>query len=292
MASWTGWGGPRVVNNVVVTRTTNINVTNITVYKNVHVHNAVVAVPGDRFGHGHVKPTRIDHARVRELKPVRGALDVKPVATSVMPAGGSAVKPPAVIRERKVIATRAPRDFSPTLQAQGLGASREVTSPAAAQLVPAPKRERGRVTAATAPENVPNSAEKARRGHTPTAHRAAPPVTGAVPEVAPGAAHPGRGAEDKTRGGEDRARRPDEKTSRAAAPPQSRPGKDAEPSPRQVQQPPAPPAHDPTTSWQASKPGPRAKGAGDPRGRGEREQGEPPMRDTEQPDRPDHRGIR
>ena len=356
VASWNGWGGPRVVNNVVVNRTTNIHVTNITVYKNVHVHNAVVAVPGDRFGHGHVKPTRIDHARVRELKPVRGALDVKPVATSVMPAGGSAVKPPAVIHERKVVATRAPRDFTPTLKAQGLGTSREVTSPAAPQLVPAPRRERGRVTAATEPANAPDSAEKARRRQAPDAHPAAPPATravpevapgasragrgaedkpqgagdrartpdektshaaappgsrtakdaerarrqaqqppappaaGAVPEVAPGASRPGRGAEDKPQGAGDRARTHDEKTSRAASPPDLRPARNAEPARRQVQQPPAPPAHD--FSTQASKPGPRAKGPGDPRGRGEREQSQPPMRDNERPDRPDHRGIR
>ena len=34
-AWWGGWGGPRVVNNVVINRTTTVNVTNITVYRNV-----------------------------------------------------------------------------------------------------------------------------------------------------------------------------------------------------------------------------------------------------------------
>jgi hypothetical protein len=43
---WGGWGGPRVVNDDVVNRTTVVNVTNITVYKNVQVHNAVVDVGG------------------------------------------------------------------------------------------------------------------------------------------------------------------------------------------------------------------------------------------------------
>jgi len=47
---WGGWGGPRVVNNVAVNRTTVVNVTNINVYRNVTVHNAVVAVNQDQFG--------------------------------------------------------------------------------------------------------------------------------------------------------------------------------------------------------------------------------------------------
>ena len=53
-AWWGGWGGPRVVNNVVVNRTTVVNVRNITVYRNVGVQNAVVAVRPDRFGRGPV----------------------------------------------------------------------------------------------------------------------------------------------------------------------------------------------------------------------------------------------
>src|SRR6185436_6861284 len=57
VAWWGGWGGPRVVNNVVVNRTTTVNVTNINVYSNVNVHNAVVGVPEDRFGRGAVQTT-------------------------------------------------------------------------------------------------------------------------------------------------------------------------------------------------------------------------------------------
>ena len=62
VATWRGWGGPRVVNNVVVNRTTTVNVTNITVYRNVNVNNAVVGVPADRFGHGAVRPRPNRHA--------------------------------------------------------------------------------------------------------------------------------------------------------------------------------------------------------------------------------------
>ncbi|MEZ0237116.1 MAG: DUF6600 domain-containing protein, partial [Methylophilaceae bacterium] len=46
---WGGWGGPRVVNNVVIKNTTVVNVTNIT-YVNTRVNNALVAVPREKFG--------------------------------------------------------------------------------------------------------------------------------------------------------------------------------------------------------------------------------------------------
>ena len=160
------------MNNVVVNRTTVVNVTNITVYRNVHVHNAVVGVPADRFGRGTVRPTRLDDARVRELTPVRGALEVKPVAASVMPAGGAVVKPPAAIQDRKVVATRAPRDFSPALRAEGLSGSRDVKAPAAPQIVPAPKRERVAPTATTAPGDRPS------RGKEPRARESERPPAG------------------------------------------------------------------------------------------------------------------
>jgi hypothetical protein len=283
VATWHGWGGPRVVNNVVVSRTTVVNVTNITVYKNVHVHNAVVGVPADRFGHGAVRPTRVDNARVRELTPVRGALEVKPVAASVMPAGGAAVKPPAAIQERKVVATRAPRDFSPALQAQGLPASRDAKPPAASLIVPAPKREKSAPTAATAPAERPSPGEKSRGQEGPNVRR----------------------PEEKARGPEEKARGTEDKKARVAVPPAPKsaksPAKDAERGP-QIQQPPPPPAHDPALSRQPpprpqaqqdgaaprgkpnAKPDPRAKAPAEPRGRGEREQGQPAT-----PERPEQR---
>jgi len=305
VAWWGGWGGPRVVNNVVVNRTTTVNVTNITVYKNVHVHNAVVAVPEERFGHGHVQPTRIDDARVRELTPVRGALEVKPVAASVMPAGGSGVKPPAAIHERTVVATRAPRDFTPTLRAQGLGADREATPSAAPRLVPAPKPTRERASVATPSAEGPSSGQRTRSGESPNARRADPsPRPGTTPDAGVGAPRPGpHGPEEKARARED-------KRERAAVQPEpkqgKRPGEETERVPRQA--PPPPPPHDPAASRQAAPrpqaapdqrgrreapPEPRAKAPGEPRGRGERpDEGQPSQRPNERPDRGDRRSDR
>jgi hypothetical protein len=119
-ASWDGWGGPRVVNNVVVRNTTIIKTQNITVYRNVagsRGENAVVGVPADRFGRADVRPTRFSQADVKGLTPVRGQLAVKPVAASLAPSSGTATRPPETTHGRSVVATRPPRDFSPALRA-------------------------------------------------------------------------------------------------------------------------------------------------------------------------------
>jgi len=133
---WGGWGGPRVVNNVVINRNTTVNVTNITTYRNVNITHAVVGVPADRFGRGQVQVTRVSQAEVQQLRPVRGALDVKPVGASMMPATGSAVRPPAAIESRSVVATRTPKDLSPALREHGLSESGERKS--ATRVVAAP----------------------------------------------------------------------------------------------------------------------------------------------------------
>jgi hypothetical protein len=190
VAWWGGWGGPRVVNNVVVNRTTTVNVTNINVYSNVHVHNAVVGVSEDRFGRGAVQTTRIDDRSVRELTPVRGPLQVKPVAASAMSAERATLTPPATVRERTVVATRTPRDFSPSLRAQGLGGEREASPSAPPRIVPAPKR-----TVAATPPEIQGPGQRPRASETPSARRQEP---GAAPTAAPPAPRPGSRAAPAT----------------------------------------------------------------------------------------------
>ena len=177
--SWDGWGGPRVVNNVVVTNTTIVNVTNITVYRNVSGvsgASAVVSLPADRFGRGDARPSRLSQADVQQLQPVRGELAVKPVAASLAPSSGAAIKPPEKIHARAVVATRPPRDFTPALKAEGLAAPAVVTPPAAPRLVAAPKKEAQAppVRAVAAPGTQPGTAPGAAPGGTPAAGRATP----------------------------------------------------------------------------------------------------------------------
>ena len=179
VATWRGWGGPRVVNNVVVNRNTTVNVTNINVYRNVTVNNAVSGVPSDQFGRGSARAERLNATQTRELKPVHGTLDVRPVAASVAPASGSAARPPAALEARPVVATRAPRDVTPTLRAEGLSsakASPEGTAPPA-RIVPAPRqtvRQSGEPSGATAPRVIsPN-----QPGGASTPSRTTPPQPG------------------------------------------------------------------------------------------------------------------
>jgi len=236
VAWWGGWGGPRVVNNVVVNRTTNVNVTNITVYRNVHVTNAVVGVPAERFGQGQVQTTRISQAQVQQLTPVRGALAVRPVAASVQPATGSAAPPPAAVQARPVVATRAPHDLRPALQAQGLAATPAVAPAAPPRLVPSPRSAPPSTNAAVAPEGGPARTPRTvpgpagqpvpapleRKGS--TAEQASPPPLPGSPKVA---APPSRDAvrSDAPNGSDTR------RDKRAVAVPE-----------RNAQQPPSPPA--------------------------------------------------
>src|SRR5438445_226041 len=260
VAWWGGWGGPRVVNNVVINRTTNVNVTNINAYSNVHVHNAVVGVSEDRFGRGSMQTVRVDDARVRELRPVRGALDVKPVAASVMSADRAASQPPAAIRDRNVVATRTPRDFSPTLRAQGLGAERETPPSAPSRIVPAPKR----TTTATPPSEGPSSSPRPRPAETPNVRR---PDPSAAPNPGAGVPRPGRRA--------GASGQPD------SGPPDSRQGKrpqaDENERGRRPGPPPPPPAHNSAESRQLQPQGPEQ------RRRPEAKPAQPPQRSNERP---------
>jgi hypothetical protein len=164
--SWDGWGGPRVVNNVVVNNTTIINTRNITVYQNVAGQSvagpsgarAVVGLPTDRFGRGDVRPSRLSEADVRKLTPVRGQLAVKPVAESLAPSSGTAIRPPETINRRSVVATRPPRDLTPALRAEGLAPTATATPSAAPRLVPAPKRDAPAARDAVAPDAAPGAA--------------------------------------------------------------------------------------------------------------------------------------
>jgi len=137
-AHWAGWGGPRVVNNVIVNRTTVVNVQNITVYRNTNVRNAVVAVHQDAFGRRAVREARVTDVDVRKMEPVRGALRVRPDASSFVAAHGPAAKPPAQIVERRVVATRRPvaRVVPPEAERERPAPATNATTP---RIVPAPR---------------------------------------------------------------------------------------------------------------------------------------------------------
>lgn len=106
---WGGWGGPRIVNNVVVRSTTVINVNQI-VYVNSRVGDAVVAAERERFADGawHREQRRLTHTVQTRLQPVRGALPVKPKPASLVADAPRAKQPPEALTRRPVVVKSVP----------------------------------------------------------------------------------------------------------------------------------------------------------------------------------------
>jgi hypothetical protein len=109
--SWRGWGGPRVVNNVVINNTTVVNVQNINVYRNAGVPNAVVAVNENRFGHGPITSVRETRVDARSLQVTHTAPQVAATPASFVPTASRGVRPPEDTLKRSVVATRPPHSL-------------------------------------------------------------------------------------------------------------------------------------------------------------------------------------
>ncbi len=159
---WGGWGGPRVVNNVVVNRNMVVSVQSITVYRNVAVTNAVVGVPSERFGRSPVTSARIGRLDVQGLAPVRGPLAVQPVAASLVPGAGTALRPAETARSRGVVATRAPQNVPTPFGAESPAAPPQTGQPPAPRLVPAPARPGPTITPARPPFGRDSAIERPR----------------------------------------------------------------------------------------------------------------------------------
>ena len=128
--SWRGWGGPRVVNNVIVSNTTVVSVQNITVYRNAIVPRAVVAVDRARFGRGPITHARVVQVDGQRLRPLAGAPQISATPASFAPTLVHGVRPPEGILKRSVIATRpARREAEAAPATAGTGASRAVFTP-------------------------------------------------------------------------------------------------------------------------------------------------------------------
>ena len=131
---WAGWGGPRVVNRVVVHKTVVVKPEHVTVFQNARIRNAVVVVDRDRFGKGPVRRAHLRDRHRRALRPVRGDLAVRPHAASLVAAPGPATRPPERLLDRGVVATRRP--------AARAARVREDTGSPAERLVVAPPQGR------------------------------------------------------------------------------------------------------------------------------------------------------
>jgi hypothetical protein len=123
---WGGWRGPRIVNNVVVTNTTVINVREINIYQNAQVQSAIVAVDRKQFGRRPVAEARVAVGRAEKLAPIHD-LDVKADRRSFAAATGDARRPPKEVLRRRVVATRATSEVHGSEAGRGAPSVRVVT---------------------------------------------------------------------------------------------------------------------------------------------------------------------
>jgi hypothetical protein len=140
-AWWGGWGGQRVVNNVVINRTTVVNVQEINVYRNRSVRNAVVVVKENRFGRGSITSARVRQVDVNHLQLIHTAPRVTATSASYLPREKRGIQPPEKIMKRSVVATRPPH----SLAEPAAGGKRNVgpgKAPAPAPHIVAVPRER------------------------------------------------------------------------------------------------------------------------------------------------------
>ena len=96
------------MNNVVINRTTVVNVQEINVYRNASVRNAVVAVNENRFGRGPIRSARVTQVDEKSLRPIHTAPQVTATPASFVPRESRGIRPPEKVLERSVVATRTP----------------------------------------------------------------------------------------------------------------------------------------------------------------------------------------
>ena len=113
---WAGWGGPRVVNNVVINNKTVIKGNQINVYQNAAVHDAIVGVDRKHFGRRSRERTELRPHAPRQARPP--ARRVRRAARSLEPGGGGppAKRPPSEDRALRRRDTRAATCALPELE--------------------------------------------------------------------------------------------------------------------------------------------------------------------------------
>ena len=133
---WDGWGGPRIVNNVVINQTTVVNLGDIH-YHNARMPRAILTVPAAKFGREQIRATVENQYRHTDFAPVRGELPIKPSRASLSGGAPKGVQPPREIVSRPVVSTRMPRervqpwpDAAPRARTQAVPESRYVIPPA------------------------------------------------------------------------------------------------------------------------------------------------------------------
>lgn len=70
---WYGWGGPRVVNNIVINNYDTVNANQINVYRNAQTPGGLVGVPKEHFGGPDMARVRLANLTSKDVKPLHGS---------------------------------------------------------------------------------------------------------------------------------------------------------------------------------------------------------------------------
>jgi len=107
---WGNWGGPRLVNHKHVDPRRAININSIQ-YSNSRVKDAIIATSAENFGRHRMQETaqRLP-AQTKELKPMQGALPMKPGAANLVADAPRASRPPEQIISRPVVVNKRPQE--------------------------------------------------------------------------------------------------------------------------------------------------------------------------------------
>lgn len=172
--TWRGWAGPRIVD--------------VKVHQHTKTPRALVAVSEKQFGSGPVRPSRFSPAAPQELKHIGDAHPVRPGPSSLVPARGEAMRPPAKVLSRPVVATRPPREVALPFKPEA--ARKPALAAPAPRVVPPPKQPDASAAPAR-PSFGDKGAERARPPQPPRLQdlRRAPPAAAAPPK-APAAREP------------------------------------------------------------------------------------------------------
>jgi hypothetical protein len=127
---WLGWGGPRVVNRVVIDRRTVVKADTIHLYENERAPHALVALQRDRFGRDRVEGHRLTGTDDRTFAAIHGRLPLEAVAVSRVGGPDRGRRPPAPVLERRVVAARPAPPLETGARGQGPAKPRVVKTPA------------------------------------------------------------------------------------------------------------------------------------------------------------------
>jgi len=208
---WGGWGGPHIVNNVVINKTTVVNVQNITVYRNAGVRNAVVVVNEQHFGHGRITTAHLSQVEVKSLHPIHTAPQVTATPASFVPTASRGIRPPEDSLRRAVVATRPPHPWrEPDSERRGAAAAPGISTPAphlvarpplrnpasgpprppfGQNAVERPRVDRGQPPSSPTPQG-PRRPERAFEGTSPVTSQAPPQVRHGLPVASPPSSAP------------------------------------------------------------------------------------------------------